>query len=275
MKIYSLIIILCLTIITLLSSCGSNVYNNAVLLMDSGNYSEAIVIFNALEDYKDSAELSVECQNEIDYASAIALMDQDNYSEAAVAFTKLGNFKDSIKLVLECQNEIINTLNAAIEEQQRLNSTATLGEGNQRVFDNANVISKSEISELEAFITILRTIHNMDFIVLTSYDAEIGESLSFADDFYDYNGFGVGPNWDGLIFFIDMNNRVPTISTCGLMIRFVTDVRLDALFDTSYDYLTAGEFGKAAYITLSQLDSFIKDEIPSGQYNIDEYGNIS
>lgn len=152
-------------------------------------------------------------------------------------------------------------------------SAETLGEGSARVFDNAGLMSESEISELETLISGMRSAYNMDFVVLTSNDAASGESMAYADDFYDYNGFGFGAEWDGFLFFIDMNNRVPTISTCGLMIRYVTDARLNALLDTSYNYLAEDQFASAAYMTLSQLDGFIQEGIPSDQYNVDEYGN--
>jgi len=152
-------------------------------------------------------------------------------------------------------------------------SAETLGEDSARVFDYADLMSESEISELEALISGMRSAYNMDFVVLTSNDAVTGESMAYADDFYDYNGFGIGSEWDGFLFFIDMNNRVPTISTCGLMIRYVTDARLNALLDTSYNYLAEDQFASAAYMTLSQLEGFIQEGIPSDQYNADEYGN--
>lgn len=151
---------------------------------------------------------------------------------------------------------------------------ASPGEGGSRVFDYAGLMYDDDIARLEALISNLRAAYDMDFVVLTSYDAPEGESLAYADDFYDYNGFGTGSEGDGFLFFIDMNNRVPTISTCGLMIRYVTDYRLGVLLDTAYEYLAEGAFADAAYMTLAQLDNFLEEGIPSDQYNIDEYGNI-
>lgn len=152
-------------------------------------------------------------------------------------------------------------------------SAQTLDDGSRRVFDDAGLMSESEISELEEIISGLRNAYNMDFVVLTSDDAPAGQSTAFADDFYDYNGFGSGAEWDGFLFFIDMNNRVPTISTCGLMIRYVTDPRLNALLDTAYEYLVQEQYANAAAMTLRQLEGFITEGIPSDQYNADEYGN--
>jgi uncharacterized protein len=153
-------------------------------------------------------------------------------------------------------------------------SAETLGEGSGRVFDYAGLMSENEISELESLISGLRTKYGMDLIVLTSNDASTGGSQAYADDFYDYNGFGTGTGRDGFLFFIDMNNRIQTISTSGIMIRYVNDERLSDMYDTAGNYLTDGEYGSAAYMTLNQLDGFIHDGIPSGQYNINENGNI-
>ena len=154
-----------------------------------------------------------------------------------------------------------------------LASAQSLGHGTQRVFDYAELMSESEIAELEGLIATMRKQYNMDLVVLTSYDAKTDKSLAYADDFYDNNGFGAGDDFSGMLYFIDMKNRVPTISTTGLMIRYVTDARLDALLDTALIYLKDGKYEKSAYMTLLQLVGFIQDGIPSNQYNQDEYGN--
>ncbi len=150
----------------------------------------------------------------------------------------------------------------------------SLGQGSQRVFDNAKLMSQSEIARLEDLIATIQKRYNMDIVVLTSNDAKTGRSLEYADDFYDSNGFGKGDDFSGLLFLIDMNNRVPTISTTGLMIRYVTDKRLSALLDTAYAYLSKAKYGDAAYMTLAQLSLYLQNGIPANQYNQDEEGNI-
>ena len=150
----------------------------------------------------------------------------------------------------------------------------TLGQGSQRVFDNAKLMGESEITKLENTISKLRKQYNMDIVVLTSNDAKTDRSKEFADDFYENNGFGAGGDSSGFLFFIDMHNRVPTISTEGMMIRYVTDVRLNALLDTAYAYLSSAKYGDAAYMTLAQLSLYLQNGIPANQYNQDEEGNI-
>ncbi len=149
-----------------------------------------------------------------------------------------------------------------------------LGQGSQRVFDNARLMSENEITRLENTIASLRRQYDMDFAVLTSNDVKPGRSREFADDFYDSNGFGTGSDFSGVLFLIDMSNREFYVSTSGLMIRYVTDARLDALLDTAYSYLAEGKHGDAAYAALNQLSVYLKNGIPSNQYNQDEEGHI-
>lgn len=150
----------------------------------------------------------------------------------------------------------------------------TLGQGSQRVFDNAKLMSQSEIDRLESTIKLLKSQYKMDFVVLTSSDVPVDKSQDFADDFYDNNGFGAGDDFSGILFLIDMNNRLITVSTSGMMIRYLTDARLNTLLDAINTDLTNGKYGEAAYIALVQLSVYLTNGIPGGQYNQDEEGNI-
>jgi uncharacterized protein len=152
---------------------------------------------------------------------------------------------------------------------------SSLGAGAARVFDYAGLMSVTEINSLETLIADLRAKYGMDIVVLTSNDASTDASLAYADDFYDNHGFGTGPDRDGLLYFIDMHNRVPTISTSGLMIRYVTDDRLKTLLNTAYDYLDQGKYAAGTEITLTLLRFYLQQGIPSGQFTIDEAGNRS
>lgn len=150
----------------------------------------------------------------------------------------------------------------------------SLGQGSQRVFDNAKLMGKNEIDNLEGTVKLLKSQYNMDFVILTSNDVPAGKSQQFADDFYDNNGFGAGDDLRGILLLIDMNNRSVTVSSSGLMIRYITDARLDTLLDTVTPYLTGGEYGQGMLAALAQLTVYLSNGIPDGQYNEDEEGNV-
>lgn len=66
-------------------------YNDAVALMEAGNYIEAKAAFEALEGYKDSADQILECK----YREAAALMEAGENAKAAIAFGKIADYRDS------------------------------------------------------------------------------------------------------------------------------------------------------------------------------------
>jgi len=85
---------------------ASTKYNNAIALIESGKYQEAIAEFEALDGYKDSNDKVTECQTaikDIAYNDAVALMKDKKYAEAIVAFIKLGDYKDSKSNIQKCE----------------------------------------------------------------------------------------------------------------------------------------------------------------------------
>lgn len=65
-------------------------YNNAVSIMEAGNYENAIAAFEEIEGYKDSASKILESK----YAIAVDLMKGEKYEEAITAFEKIDGYKD-------------------------------------------------------------------------------------------------------------------------------------------------------------------------------------
>lgn len=139
-----------------------------------------------------------------------------------------------------------------------------------RVYDFARLFTSDEVMELENTIASATADTGYDFVVLTSNDVGGKSSIAYADDFYDENGFGTGEDFSGLLYFIDMDNRVPTISTCGEMIDIITDARLEKLLDTAFEYLVEGEYAASAEAVIEQAVSYAKRGVVEGQYRVDE-----
>ena len=90
------------------------------------------------------------------------------------------------------------------------------------------------------------------------------------------NSFGLGEDRSGVLFLIDMENRLPHISTTGMAIRYFTDSRLNAILDSCYDDLSNGDYAGAASVVIQQSLQYYQSDIPEDQYNYDtETGEIS
>ena len=80
------------------------------------------------------------------------------------------------------------------------------------VFDDAMLFTEDEIIKLQTEVNNLSNDYNMDIVIVTTSDTDGKTSREYADDFFDYGGFGVGDNYDGILFLIDMDNREAYIS---------------------------------------------------------------
>ena len=74
-------------------------YEQAISHFNSGNYEEAIRLFEELpSDYKDVENMILEAT----YLQAVSLMNDAEYDEARRIFNDLGEFKDSYDMINEC-----------------------------------------------------------------------------------------------------------------------------------------------------------------------------
>lgn len=140
----------------------------------------------------------------------------------------------------------------------------------RRVFDDAELMSDSQISSLEERIAQLTNQLDLDLVVVTTDDTGGKTSRAYADDYYDDGGFGVGSDKRGVLFLIDMDNRQAYISTCGKGIDYLTDARIDQILDDVVAKLKAQDYCGAAQVFLSKTQSFVKSGVPDNQYRYDE-----
>lgn len=140
------------------------------------------------------------------------------------------------------------------------------------VYDDASLFTKDEKIKLEEESNNLSNKYNMDIVIVTTDYAEGKSSREYADDFFDYGGFGVGKDYDGILFLIDMDNREAYISTSGIGIRYLTDMRKENILDKIFDDgLLDGDYFGATMGFLKGTKTYLEAGIPSDQYNEPEY----
>ena len=104
-----------------------------------------------------------------------------------------------------------------------------------KVYDYAQVLTAEEEKDLKRNIDLYIANHNMDMAIVTVKYHEKTNTMNYADDFYDYNGFGIGTNYDGVIFVLDftfLQNGYIWMSTTGKAIDMYTDYRIDSILDS-------------------------------------------
>jgi uncharacterized protein len=140
--------------------------------------------------------------------------------------------------------------------------------------DSAAIFSSSEKSDLENALTGLSNQYSMDIVIVTTNDADGKSSRDYADDYFDYNGYGIGADRDGILLLMDFDNREVYISTSGKGIRYLTDARIESILDDIFDAGFAdGRYLEGAEAFIASTSSFLAQGIPEGQYNEDEGAN--
>lgn len=86
---------------------------------------------------------------------------------------------------------------------------------NPPIADGAKYLTEEQNNELTERLDKIREKYSFDVAFvsedrLSSYDAQ-----NAADDIYDYNGYGYGENYDGILFYIADYERKYHFSTCG------------------------------------------------------------
>ncbi len=80
--------------------------------------------------------------------------------------------------------------------------------GNEaRVFDDAGLFTADEKAEFETTIQSMKKEMNMDVVIVTSDNTSGKTAKEYAENFYIERNFGVGSDYRGVLFLIDMDNR--------------------------------------------------------------------
>ena len=93
-KIISLTILCCL-LVAMLTACDSSDYKKALKLYNSGQYSEAMSMFEELGDYEDSGSYVVDCKMKI----AESLVENKEFQDAINIYSELN---DEASSLLKC-----------------------------------------------------------------------------------------------------------------------------------------------------------------------------
>ena len=146
--------------------------------------------------------------------------------------------------------------------------------GQPRVFDQAGLFSETEIIQLEEKIAQCRKSTKMDVVVVSAYADGERSAEEYADDYYDYGGFGVGKKASGvlLLYYMDGPGQPGGecyISTAGTMINMLTDERIESILDDVYGNLGNRDFAGATECFLEDVKVYVKEGVESGQYTYD------
>lgn len=143
------------------------------------------------------------------------------------------------------------------------------GEHPSRLVDEAGLLTESEFSLLEEKFNSLSEELNFDIVVVTVDGLDGKSPMAFADDYYDYNGYGYGDSHDGCLLLISMEERDWWISTTGYGITAITDYGIRYIEDTIVSYLSSGDYYGAFNEFAETVVDFVVEARNGSAYDID------
>ncbi len=138
-----------------------------------------------------------------------------------------------------------------------------------RLLDEDDLLTDDEETELMDKLDEISERQQVDIVVAVVHTLDGSTPMEYADDYYDYNGYGFGAGKDGILFLISMEERDWYISTTGFGITAVTDAGREYMAEQFLGDLSDGEYA-AAFTTFAELcDDFITQARTGEPYDVD------
>ena len=148
-------------------------------------------------------------------------------------------------------------------------------DNNVKIYDYGEYLTEDEEIELSELIDNYREKYNLDMVIVTKKDYPYDSMESYAQDFYDYNNFGIGKTHDGIILFFNVDSIGPAvwITTTGNGILMYDDERIESLRAFMSGEKANGEYAMIKKF-IEQADIYASKGIPQSNKDmyIDENG---
>lgn len=122
-----------------------------------------------------------------------------------------------------------------------------------RLVDDADLLNGQEEQYLVNRLNEISDHYDLDVVIVTVNSLNGATAESYADDYYDYNGYRP----DGVLLLISMQERQWAISTTGYGITAFTDAGLAYLEEQFIDDLSAGNYADAFLAFASESENMI------------------
>lgn len=138
-----------------------------------------------------------------------------------------------------------------------------------RLVDKAELLTDGEKAYLIDRLDEVSEAHKCDIVVVTVDSIGDSTSTAYADDFFDYNGYGYGDSYDGILLLISMEERDWAISTTGKAIQVFTDAGLSYIESKFKPPLSDGDYAKSFNVFVDCCEDFLIEAEKGTPYDVD------
>ncbi len=167
-------------------------------------------------------------------------------------------------------------LNAYSSEILGTNTTQTVEiptSNGKYVDDQAELLSDEEESTLQTKIQAIRDKYQYDVVIVTNQSTGTRSAMQYADDYFDYNGYGYGTNRDGMLFLVTFQDnegeRTYWTSTHGYGLTAFTDYGIEKIGEDIEGYLRDGDYYDAFTKYLELVPQYLDAAKAGTPYDVD------
>lgn len=135
------------------------------------------------------------------------------------------------------------------------------------IIDDADLLSDDEELSINEQLYSISNNQQFDVIAVTTDTLDGKTPMEYADDYYDYNGYGQGENKDGCLLLISMEDRDWYISTTGYGITALTDAGIEFIGDEIVYYLGDDDYYNGISTYASLVDEFVTQAKTGSAYD--------
>ena len=130
----------------------------------------------------------------------------------------------------------------------------------KRLVDDADLLSDYEEDMVLNVLNEASEKLNFDIVVVTTNSTDGKTAMAYADDYFDYNGYGMGDDYDGALLLVNMGAREWHISTTGYGIEALSDNDLDYIGENVVNYLSYGYYSDAFLVFANLVNDEVMEE---------------
>jgi len=145
----------------------------------------------------------------------------------------------------------------------------------RRVIDNAGLLTADEISVLESLAAGIALTYNFDLVIVTETSIGGANPMDYADDYFDYNGYGLGGDRDGCLFLQVTETRHYWFSTSGRGIKILNSAAYNKLEKDVVGFLRNNDSAGAYRAFIGAWRIFLALDAEGKSYNfVNVYASI-
>lgn len=137
--------------------------------------------------------------------------------------------------------------------KQDIMSTPAIN-ADEKIYDFADILTKNEEDKLYKQVKNFIDGTNMDYVVVTASKNNKASASKYAKDFYDYNDFKT----DGILLFIDMDNRSIYMLTSGNAYNLFPDSRMKPILENVFGKIKEKKYYDACKTFTTSISQFVE-----------------